>query len=388
MRLTRRVLGITAVAAVLLAALVGIYWRLRAAQEREGAERTDGPSATGPVPSAQAFSTDVAVPVVGARVVRDTLVISVSAAGQAEAARAATLSAEVGGTIVDLPVREGQPVRTGQVLVRIDPAEYELAVRQAEASLAKARAKFTELTLFDHEITDPTLRAEREQMARVQSGLVDAEVVLEKARLDLARATLRAPFDGRVANLAVVPGQRVAPGDSICTVVDLSEIRVQVQALEGEAVHLVPGREARVTFSALPDTVFRGRVTTINPVVDPRTRTVRVTVTLRNPDERIRPGMYAQVKIAARLYPDRLIVPREAVLERDRRKLVFLFEPEKPGSDVGLAKWTYVTTGLENDEYTEIVPNPETTALEPGRMVLVEGHSTLIHDAKVRLVKE
>lgn len=378
----------TAAAAVLLAALAGIYWRLKAAQQREDeAQRMAGPAATPPA-SVQAFSTDVAVPVVGAPVVRDTLVMSVSAAGQAEAARAATLSAEVGGAIVHLPVREGQPVRRDQVLARIDPAEYELAVRQAETSLAKARAKFTELTLFDHETTDPALRAEREQMARVQSGLVDAEVALEKARLDLARATLRAPFDGRVANLAVVPGQRVSPGDSICAVVDLSEIRVQVQALEGEAVHLVPGREARVTFSALPDTMFLGRITTINPVVDPRTRTVRVTVTLRNPDERIRPGMYAQVKIAARLYPDRVIVPREAVLERDRRRLVFLFEPEKPGSDVGLAKWTYVTTGLENDEYTEIAPNPETTALEPGRMVLVEGHSTLIHDAKVRLVKE
>jgi multidrug efflux pump subunit AcrA (membrane-fusion protein) len=98
--------------------------------------------------------------------------------------------------------------------------------------------------------------------------------------------------------------------------------------------------------------------------------------------------MYAQVRIAARLFADRVMVPREAILERDRRKLVFVLEPESSGADAGLAKWTYVTTGLENQDYVEIASNPETTMLEPGQIVLVEGHSTLIHDAKVRLVKE
>ncbi|NIW37074.1 MAG: HlyD family efflux transporter periplasmic adaptor subunit, partial [Gemmatimonadetes bacterium] len=124
------------------------------------------------------------------------------------------------------------------------------------------------------------------------------------------------------------------------------------------------GREARVTLSAFPDTVLRGRVESINPVVDPRTRTARVTVVLPNPERAVKPGMYARVRIAARLYPNRTMVPRSAILERDNRTLVFVFEPDRGAS--GLAKWTYVTTGLENESYVEIVPGDGTTMLEPG----------------------
>jgi membrane fusion protein (multidrug efflux system) len=82
------------------------------------------------------------------------------------------------------------------------------------------------------------------------------------------------------------------------------------------------------------------------------------------------------------------MVPRSSLLERDNRTLVFVFEPDSPGSDTGLAKWTYVTTGLENEDFFEVVPGEGTTMLEPGQLVLTEGHYTLIHDARVRVVEE
>ncbi len=203
----------------------------------------------------------------------------------------------------------------------------------------------------------------------------------------MRRATVRAPFNGAVANLAVVPGERVQPRDSISEVVDLSRIRIEVQALETEVPFLEEGRAARVTLSAFPDTVLSGRVASINPVVDPRTRTARVTVVLPNPAGVVKPGMYARVRIAARLYPNRIMVPREAILERDNRTLVFLFEPQG-GTSQGLAKWTYVTTGLENERFVEIVPGEGTTVPEPGQLVLTDGHYTLIHDARVRIAED
>ncbi len=98
--------------------------------------------------------------------------------------------------------------------------------------------------------------------------------------------------------------------------------------------------------------------------------------------------MYARVRIAARLYANRVMVPRSSILERDNRTLVFVFEPASEGSTQGLAKWTYVTTGLENENFFEIVPGEGTTMLEPGQMVLTEGHYTLIHDARVRLEED
>jgi len=145
------------------------------------------------------------------------------------------------------------------------------------------------------------------------------------------------------------------------------------------------GRDARVTLSAFPDRAMMGQVESINPVVDPRTRAARVTIVLPNPDRSVKPGMYARVRISARLYANRTMVPRSSLLERDNRTLVFVFEPDSDGASQGTAKWTYVTTGLENDAYFEVVEGDGTTLLEPGQIVLTEGHYTLIHDARVQI---
>ncbi|UCC48975.1 MAG: efflux RND transporter periplasmic adaptor subunit [Gemmatimonadota bacterium] len=388
MGFSRRTLAIASAAIVLCAALGGIYLRLRALQAEDepgAAARTDEEHAE--VESAQAFGTEIAIPVSAAPVVRDTLVMSVSAAGQAQAFARTLLAAEVEGPVTEIYVKEGDFVRQGQVLARIDPERYAFELERARAALERAEATFAELTLFDEDIEDVELRAERRRMARARSGLSEAEVGVREAELNVRRATVRAPFSGAVANLAIVPGQRMQLRDSIAEVVDIARIKIEVQALETEVRYLEEGRAVRVTLSAFPDTVLTGRVISINPVIDPRTRTARVTVVLPNPDGAVKPGMYARVRIAARLFANRIMVPREAVLERDNRTLLFVFEPDAPNSTQGLAKWTYVTTGLENQQFAEIVPGEGTTMLEPGQLVLTEGHYTLIHDARVRIVE-
>jgi RND family efflux transporter MFP subunit len=283
-------------------------------------------------------------------------------------------------------VHENQVVRAGALLAAIDSTEYELNVANAEAQLAQAEATYRELTLFDDEIEDPEVRAERDRVARARSGMDQAQVALEQARLQLARTKIRAPFGGRVASIEFVEGQLANTGDQLMTVIDLNPIRVEVQVLESEVGYLMPGRSATILFSAFPNDVFAGTVETINPVVEQGTRTARVTVRVPNPDARILPGMYARVSIEAREFPDKLMVPRSAILERDRRDMLFVFEPEGNQGE-GLAKWRYVTTGLMNDSLVEIVENPETDMVEPGEIVLTDGHYTLIHDARVRIVE-
>ena len=134
---------------------------------------------------------------------------------------------------------------------------------------------------------------------------------------------------------------------------------------------------------AFPGEVFSGRIETLNPVVSEETRTGRVTIHLPNPDGRIKPGMFADVTINARSFPDRILVPRSAILERDRRTMLFVYEG---GDDQGLAKWRYVTTGRENEALVEIVANEATDMVEPGEVVLVDGHHYLAHDTRIRLV--
>jgi len=180
----------------------------------------------------------------------------------------------------------------------------------------------------------------------------------------------------------VVPGQWVRTGDELMTIVDLDPIKVEVQVLESEVGFVSPGRRAAISFAAFPGETFTGTVQTINPVVDEATRTARVTVLVPNPARRILPGMYARVSLEARRFPDRVLVPRTAVLERDvdRRTLVFVNES-------GVAKWRYVTTGLGNATHVEIVEDGETQGVQPGETVLTDGHFTLTDGARVRIVE-
>jgi membrane fusion protein (multidrug efflux system) len=390
MAFSRRTLSLVTLVLIFGVLAVGVWWRLggNEGEASEGETASDASAATEgiDVPGSGQFATDVPQPVMGATVIQDTLWIRVSASGQAEAYRRATLSAQVDGAVTALPARENQRVGASGALLQIDTTEYALAVAQARADLLAAEADYRQIVLFDDEITDPEVRAERERIARSRSQLDQRQVALRQAELRLARTTVAAPFGGRVADVRVVGGQYVTTGTELMTVVDLDPIKVEVQVLEAELGFLSEGRRADVTFAAYPGERFTGRIETINPVVDPESRTGRVTVLLPNRDHRIKPGMYAEVSLDAEALPDRILVPRAAILERGegrRRQMLFVYEED--GSR-GLAKWRYVTTGRENDLYVEIVRGDE-GMVEPGEVVLVDGHHYLAHDTPVRLVE-
>jgi RND family efflux transporter MFP subunit len=376
MRFTRRTVsfGVGVLALTALGA-GGVYVRTSAATPDEEAETLS-------LDPGDALA-DITIPVEGVPVRQDELVLSVAAAGQAAAPRRTTLVAQVEGRVVTVPVRENAAVGAGALVLTIDPAEYELQVQEARAQLRQAEAEYRALTLFDARIEDDAVRRERDAVARAKSGFDRAEVALQRALLNLERARVRAPFAGRVADMKVTPGQMVRAGEELMTIVDLNPIHVEVQVLEGEIRHLAPGNTARVSFAAFPEQTFSGRIETVNPIVEPQTRTARVVVAVPNAAVRILPGMYARVALDARRFADRVLVPRDAILERDRRTMLFVYEGDERG---GLAKWRYVTTGLRNDDVVEILESSETEMVHPGEIVLTGGHYTLIHDARVRLV--
>ncbi len=380
MKLPRHILGVLSLIIIVGALAAGIWYRLRPEPDQTSSGEATEESVALPASASAQFATGVAQPVVGAEVVRDTLWITVTAAGQAEAVNRASVLSRVDGIIEEIRVGENSSVREGGLLLQFDTTEYALAAARARADLVNAEARYLEMTFGDDEITDPQARQERDRLARARSGLAQAAVALREAEINLERTSVRAPFPGRVADMMVVEGQQAGPGTELLTVVDLDPIKVEVQVLEAEIGYLREGRRATVTFAAFSGETFSGRISTINPVVDPDTRTARVTVLLSNPQGRIKPGMYARVSLEANFFPDRILVPRTAILEKDRRTMLFVFED-------GRAKWRYVTTGLENDTQMEIVPNDETSMVEPGEIVLVDNHFYIIHDAPIRLVE-
>jgi len=385
MRISRRAVGLT-LAFVAIAALAGFtFLQMRSASDADtNGDGADSASIATRTAAAGSAGSDIAIPVEGEKVVRDTLVISVTATGQAAAMRQVILSAQVAGRVARLPVHESERLSAGALVAGLDAAEYQLALEQAEAQRARGEATFRELTLFDDRIEDPALRAERARVARAKSGLAEGEIAVRKAQLDLDRTTITTPFAGALANLKVVPGQQLSAGTELATLVALDPIKVEVQVLESEVGFLGAGRRAQVSFAAFPGEKFTGTISTINPVVDQATRTARVTVLVPNPARRILPGMYASVSLEAQRFPDRVLVPRAAVLERDRRTMLFVYDGDDRG---GEAKWRYVTLGLGNATQVEVLEDPETQGVKPGETVLTDGHFTLTDGARVKLVQ-
>lgn len=366
----------------------GTWMRLRPPpeDEEETEEQTTEPATAADTVAAsvrQQFSTELPVPVSGAVAIQDTLRISVTAKGRAEAIRQAKLKARKSGIVSRIRVRENQFVRAGELLVRIDTTEYALALAAQTAALRRAQAEYQVRVLGDEEITDPRVRAARDSLARAFTGLDQAEVDYRRAVKDLEETAVRAPFGGRIADVKLVAGQYVGEGEEAVTVVDMNPMKVSVQVLGTEVVYLDEGHAARVEFTAFPGRPFTGKIETINPLIDPETNTARVTVHVSNADGRIFPGMFAEADLEAQKFPDRLLVPRTAILEAtDGRPYLFVV-------DDGRASWHYVHPGMENDRLVELLMiGPSTDWVNPGETVLVDGHHYLTHDAAVNIVED
>lgn len=389
MRLSRGLLSLLTVLLILLGLGGTVVWRLLGqgggGEEAEGSElpSTDGVE----VPSARLFAG--AQIVSGVEVIRDTLWVSVVAAGTAEAYRRTGVTTRREGMVEAVWVRENDRVERGAVLLQLDTLEAAMGLAEARARLRSAQNQFEAGMLAGGEIDDPEIRDERERNLRIQVGWVEAETALRRAQVEMELTRVTAPFAGRVADLTAVEGAYLSGVSEILTLVQLDPIRVQAEVLESEIPLLSGGRRADVRFTALPDTAFQASVESVNPVVDPETRSGRVTLVLPDPDDRIKPGMYATVRLDAQAFPDRILVPREAVVERGhpRREVVFvLTDADEAGR--GTSEWRYVTTGRRNETHVEILPSDETSTVEPGEIVLVDGHHYLAHDVPVRLVED
>jgi len=361
-----------------------------------------------------------------APVVVDDLIIKLKSPGEAVSSKHIVLKPEVSGTIKALNVQEGQHVRQGDVLVQLDDREYALNVESAEAARLKNLSELllesqfsvqadmeTEIdlekisraeevyegqrTLFRQgQISEEELEEafktyemiliesgqKKDEVIAAAKGLTQSEIDVKKARLNLDKTNIRAPFSGIITDIKVSLEEHVSGSTELFTLVNIENIQVQAKVLESEIGKMKVGREVELKFSAYPDRIFPGTVRAISPIVNPEDKTCKVFIDAPNPKEEIKPGMHAEVEIVADIFEDRLLVPQEAILHRGGRKLVFVHED-------GLAKWRYIQTGLENEDYAEILPaERQGEGVVEGEQVLVEGHFTLAHDARIRIADE
>ena len=322
----------------------------------------------------------LALPVAGAIVRGGDLILTVRTTGQVRAERQVSLRGEIQGTVQSVLIRAGDRVDSGQVLIRLDPRPFDLAVREAEAAVADATVRYRDILLGDDTLATAADAVERRRNARLRAGIDGAAATVERAQLDRERATLSAPFAATIDQVHVVVGQRLGPGDPIATLVDLGSLVVEASVLEHDLPQLRVGATASISLAAGRNESFEGRVVAILPLVDTTTRAGRVIVATRARNGLLRPGMYADVALEITRLTNRTIVPAQAVIERDGRPVVFRYTG-------GRADWVYVRIGSSNGRETEVVTDVTSQVrLSVGDTVVVEGQLTLVHEAPVRLI--
>lgn len=353
-----------------------------------GKTSASGSSTDGSAPTSAAALADtgasttssVSLPVVAEPVREGDLVLTVNTTGQVRSDAESKLKAEVTGTVQTVHVRPGDRVKRGDTIVSFDPRPFELAVRTAEVSLEEATLRARDNYVPDSIITGQPPTPERRKNAELRNGVDAGRVKLDQARLDRERAVITAPFDGVIDRVSVAAGERVGAGADIATVVDLTRLRVEAAVLEHDLPLVKVGGVATVSSAAAPNSTVAGRVVAVLPLVDSTTRAGRAYVRLAG-NSVLRPGMYVDLRLEATRLTHRIIVPDQAVIERDGRPLVFVVKN-------GRAQWTYVNPGRSNGREREILPDSSTgqIPIKPGDMVITEGHLTLTHDAPVRVV--
>ncbi len=343
-----------------------------------------------------------------------TLTRSIVASGRLMAIRRTELSSGVSARALEVLVREGDHVKEGDLLLRLDEAPFELNVEKAEAELLDKRIDYAvfimdtsavlvpdttwvkresdalkiALQAYENgEIDAGALKSAQRNFDAAQllsgsrrldliaqnTGLIRAELEHASARWELDQTSIHAPFQGVIAERLVDEGQQVSAGETCFELIDISRIRVRAAVLESDLGAVDIGHGIRTSVTTWPGEFFEGRISRVHPSVDEESGTGIVEAELANPGGRLKPGMFAEVLIEGTSYEDRIAVPDEAIVSRDDRTLVFVVKD-------GRAQWTYVTLGQEGDDWREV-----TSGISEGDTVAVTGNITLAHDVPVRV---
>lgn len=303
-----------------------------------------------------------------------TFVRSVHATGTVEAERQVVLSAQLTATVAALPLREGAPVAQGTVLVRLDASEQREEVARLEAAVDRVQADltfWTEQLAADRRLLESRTISRRafdetqRRVAALSAGLREARQALQRARVRLDYTVVRAPFDGYVQRVHVLPGELVQPGSPMVEVVAAEPLKVVASVSEVDLAGLQQGQPVQVRIPAATG-MWTATVDRIHPGLERGTRSATLEAFLPQGIRGARPGMAAAVDIILAREERALVVPRQAVRSRDGEQGVYLLRD-------GLARWRAIEPGAAQDGRVQI-----RSGLAPGDELIVTPHPQLV----------
>lgn len=327
----------------------------------------------------------------GAQDVAEARVAPISAGvtltGSLMPAQSVTLTAQVAGTVTDVRVDRGTPVRRGQRLATIDAqgvrsqatgARANVAAAQAAVALAQQRLNAAR-TLYEAGATS------RIDYQTAQASYENAEAQLAAARAQAvgaseaaARTTLTAPITGAVSTRAVESGESVAVGDPLFTIVDASTLELSAQIPVEQAARVRVGQPVTFTLGSDPTRELRGRVARMDPAADPATRQVGVYTQLANPGGRIIAGQYATGRVIGERVAEAIVVPLAAVRSEGSERYALVIENSRIVRRA-------VETGAR-DEAAGVVE--VTSGVAAGELVLATAGATLAEGTVVTVAAD
>lgn len=278
------------------------------------------------------------------------------------------------GLISAIYVKNGQHVSKGQKIATLDSYKLQNQLAKDCDAVESARLEMQDVIIgqgYDPQHPEKVPQDVME-LARLRSGLKQAELAVEATQRELTDATLVAPISGTIANLTTKPHNMSSTAEPLCRIINEGSMDVEFSVLESELPMIKPGDAISVTPFSGGD-ARQGRVTEINPMVD-ENGMVKIWASV-NGGSGLIDGMNVRVSVK-RAVEEALVVPKSAVVLRSGRTVVFTLEGDK-------AMWNYVTTGLENlGEYTI------TEGLNPGQIVIISGNLNLAHESPVKGIND
>lgn len=315
-----------------------------------------------PIPKVQA------VPVEVAKAQRKPIAASYSGTANLEAPGEAQVVAKTSGVMVQLLAEEGDQVKAGQVLARIDGDRVRLEAQRQLATVRKLENNFRR----SQELAARKL-VSAEASDQIKYDLESARATYALAKLELSYTNIIAPISGVVAQRMVKPGNLIALNAPVFRIVNNSHLEGVLNAPERELARLKPGLPLRMVVDAVPGKIFEGKVDRVSPVMDSGSGTFRVVCAFDNAPE-LRPGMFGRIEVVYDQRQDALTVPRIALLEDEGEPALYIVRGK-------IAKRTPVTVGYSNGELAEIL-----TGVKDGDLVVTAGKVAIRDGTEVQVI--
>jgi membrane fusion protein (multidrug efflux system) len=313
---------------------------------------------------------DVAlVPVEVAEVARGDISAFFTGTATLEAEEETQVVAKIGGVVRRILVEEGDYVREGQMLAKLDDEKIIVQVERARANLRNLEEEFKR---SEELFKGSMISAQQFQKAKYDYERQKAEYDLTS--LDLEYTSIRSPISGVVAERLIKVGNMVLTNQATFSVTGMDPLLAVLHVPERQLGKLKVGHSASLEVDAMHGESFAGRIDRISPVVDPATGTVKVTVEVRDRSRSLKPGMFARVNIVHDVHANAMLVPKDAIIAEDRESCVFVVRDST-------AYRQTVETGYVNSSHIEVL-----SGVDEGDTVVTIGKGGLKDSSRVEMV--